>query len=66
MFGVDRDQMVLPAKPSNVMELLDLWPPPPSSKAVIISVSIDTEIESRVSARLCAFLILVLRGDPEN
>jgi hypothetical protein len=49
MFGVDRDQMVLPAKPSNVMELLDLWPPPPSSKAVIISVSIDTEIESRVS-----------------
>jgi hypothetical protein len=49
MFGVVRDQMVLPAKPSNVMELLDLWPPLPSSKAVIISVSIDTETESRVS-----------------
>jgi hypothetical protein len=47
MFGVDRDQMVLPAKPSNVMELLDLWPPPPSSKAVIISVSIDPRNSSR-------------------
>jgi hypothetical protein len=49
MFGVVRDQMVLPAIPPNVVELLDLRTPLPSSKAVIISVSIDTEIESRVS-----------------
>jgi hypothetical protein len=49
MFGVVRDQMVLPAKPPNVVELLDLRTPLPSSRAVIISVSIETEIESRVS-----------------
>ena len=49
MFGVVRDQMVLPVIPPNVVELLDLRTPLPSSKAVIISVSIDTEIESRVS-----------------
>jgi hypothetical protein len=49
MFGIVRDQMVLPAIPPNVMELLDLRTPLPSSKAIIISVSIDTEIESRVS-----------------
>jgi hypothetical protein len=49
MFGVVRDQMVLPAKPTHVVSLWNLRTPLPSSKAVIISVSIETEIESRDS-----------------
>jgi hypothetical protein len=49
MFGVVRDQMVLPAKPTNVVSLWNLRTPLPSSKAVIIFVSIETEIESRDS-----------------